>query len=186
MLDSSLVILGATRLIPSSAAFSMHKMRKQTKAARASNRAQQQPKRSSKARRKTKSTPRPEHGLSLLTVTLDAIPSACVRRFAEEFGEEVQDVASGAILDTLPQALNEWEDTKECRRQGIMATATYWRGTADEVSAARVQRVVEPTQSAIAGMLTKQLDHVRAAEDRVDVLLAIERLLGQLRSEPAV
>ena len=76
----------------------------------------------------------------LLTVTLDAQASACVRRFAEEFGEDVRDVASGCILDTLPQALEEWEDTKQRREKFEPERLTYWQGTAESVRDARKRR----------------------------------------------
>ena len=76
----------------------------------------------------------------LLTVTLDAQASACVRRFAEEFGEDVRDVASGSILDTLPQALEEWENTKQRRAKGEHDMQTYWQGTEEAVRDARKRR----------------------------------------------
>ena len=76
----------------------------------------------------------------LLTVTLDAQASACVRRFAEEFGEDVRDVASGSILDTLPQALEEWDDTKQQREKFEPERLTYWQGTAESVRDARKRR----------------------------------------------
>ena len=76
----------------------------------------------------------------LLTVTLDAQASACVRRFAEEFGEDVRDVASGSLLDTLPQALEEWENTKQRRAKGEHDMETYWQGTEESVRDARKRR----------------------------------------------
>lgn len=77
----------------------------------------------------------------LLTVTLDASASAAVRCFAAEFGEDVRDVAGGSILDTLPQALEEWEHTKQRRATGKGAVLDYWQGTAEAVRAARGRRI---------------------------------------------
>jgi pyruvate/2-oxoglutarate dehydrogenase complex dihydrolipoamide acyltransferase (E2) component len=94
---------------------------------------------SPKARRKTQ--PKRQLAARLLTVTLDAIASAAVRRFAEEFGEDVRDVASGSILDTLPQALEEWQETKTRRATGKGAVLDYWQGTEEMVRDARKRRI---------------------------------------------
>ena len=102
---------------------------------------------SPKARRKT---PRArQRAAPLLTVALDAKASACVRRFAEEFGEDVRDVASGSILDTLPRALKDWQDTKTRRATGKGAGLDYWQGTEEMVRDARKRRIArEGTQPA--------------------------------------
>jgi len=92
-----------------------------------------------KVRRETQ--PRQQTVAPLLTVTLDAQASACVRRFAEEFEQDVSDVASGAILDTLPQALEEWKDTKKRREKGLSPSLTYWEGTQKKVCDARKRRL---------------------------------------------
>ncbi len=92
-----------------------------------------------KARRETQPDQPP--AAPLLTVTLDADASACVRRFAEEFGEDVGDVASGSILDTLPQALEEWETTKQDMAAGKYLPAHYWLGSEEAVRAARKRRI---------------------------------------------
>ncbi len=96
-----------------------------------------------KARRNTQ--PKRPAGPPLLTVTLDAKASACVRRFAEEFGEDVRDVASGSILDTLPQALEEWEDTKRAREQGKHGGGDYWQDTSERGREARKRRGAKQT-----------------------------------------
>jgi hypothetical protein len=88
-----------------------------------------------------------QHAAQLLTVTLDAQASACVRRFAEEFREDLRDVASGCILDTLPQALEEWEDTKLKENSNSFASQTYWTGTVDRVRAARRRRGATKAES---------------------------------------
>lgn len=69
----------------------------------------------------------------LLTVTLDAEASACVLAFAEEFQKEARDVASGVILDELPQALDEW-------KRGNRDVETYWLGTLEKVIEAQTRR----------------------------------------------
>jgi pyruvate/2-oxoglutarate dehydrogenase complex dihydrolipoamide acyltransferase (E2) component len=94
---------------------------------------------SAKDRRKTQ--PKRQLAAPLLTVTLDAIASAAVRHYAEEFGEDVRDVASGCILDTLPQALEEWEQTQQRRATGKGAVLDYWQGTEELVREARKRRI---------------------------------------------
>ena len=112
------------------------------------------------ASKKARRSPQRRISAPPLTVTLDAQASACVRRFAEEFGEDVRDVASGGILDTLPQALEEWEDTKQRREKGESDMLTYWQGTEEEVRDARKRRAAKQVQPPDAGAeaLTITLD----------------------------
>ena len=91
----------------------------------------------------------------LLTVTLDAEASACVRRFAEEFGEDVRDVANGSILDTLPQALEEWDETKAEIANGKHVPGPYWQGTEEMVRDARKRRIAARPAGDVSQPLTR-------------------------------
>ncbi len=83
----------------------------------------------------------------LLTVTLSAEASDCVRRFAEEFGEELNDVATGALLDTLPQALDQWEETKARKKEGKQCPLDYWKGSLESVRQAKAERLAQQRES---------------------------------------
>lgn len=62
-----------------------------------------------------------------LTVTLDPQAAEVVRQFAAERRLDCADVASGSILDNLPQALDEWLETKAARAAGKRSNTDYWQ-----------------------------------------------------------
>lgn len=122
-----------------------------------------------------------------LVVTLDAAASRCVCEFADEFAEEINDVASGVVLDALPQALQSWRDTKRRKGKNLVEIDDYYRGCLSQVWEARRRRLRSAAANEGARAQIAHVDDFLAqlAEkiDNVDALTALEAVSCLLKNE---